>query len=112
VSPLGHSNVNDRKYVLDKETVCYRTQIALRAMILPVRQWHRFVEGVDDGEKDQANVDARLVDLLEALAQEARDHLVALKSFFTANEGPYNVLKRRWNQILGIIEGALRRLEQ
>ncbi|KAH7342382.1 hypothetical protein BKA65DRAFT_503985, partial [Rhexocercosporidium sp. MPI-PUGE-AT-0058] len=43
-------------YVLDRETVCYRTQVALRLACLPVGQWRRFVAGSDDGEKDQGKV--------------------------------------------------------
>ncbi|KAK6087808.1 hypothetical protein SCUP234_01447 [Seiridium cupressi] len=52
-------------YVLDQSQVCYRTQVAMRTLCCNSRQWTRFVDGMDDGERSQGDVNKRLVKLLE-----------------------------------------------
>ncbi|KAF4630581.1 hypothetical protein G7Y89_g7550 [Cudoniella acicularis] len=56
-SPTQKKHLEDHgflgKYVLDKETVCYRAQVALRILCVGLRKWERFVEGygvASDGE--------------------------------------------------------------
>jgi hypothetical protein len=53
------------KYVLDRKEVCYRTQVALRILVLPIRKWERFVDGLEDGEKEQGAVDKWLGKMLK-----------------------------------------------
>lgn len=76
-------------YVLDRETVCHRTQVAARLFLtgnnnnshtrygsLSMEDWRRFVSGQDDGEGSQKRVDgiivALLKDYLAVVAKEVR----------------------------------------
>lgn len=68
-------------YVLDKDTVCHRTEVAARILLtgrggernntrhgggsLSMEDWRRFVNGLDDGERSQRRVDTIIVALLK-----------------------------------------------
>jgi hypothetical protein len=67
------------KYTLDKETACYRTQVALRLLCLTVKRWQCFVDGQDGGEKDQLAVDACLAEILESYLDRAEETIKRLK---------------------------------
>jgi hypothetical protein len=44
-------------FILDRETVCYRTQIALRLLCMPPDRWERLVaNSLEDGDKHQVAV--------------------------------------------------------
>jgi hypothetical protein len=66
------------KYVLDRKEVCYRTQVALRILVLPVRKWERFVDGLEDGEKEQGAVDKVSRKVLREFEQEAKEKIEAI----------------------------------
>ncbi|KAK7985098.1 hypothetical protein PG988_002720 [Apiospora saccharicola] len=53
-------------YVLDAGTVCYRTQVALRALCCLEEEWRRFIEDGEDGDAArQGDVDRVFAGLLE-----------------------------------------------
>lgn len=108
-------------YVLDKDTVCHRTQVALRLLLTDMRngisvdQWQAFVNGMDDGEKSRKRADAVLVSLLKDYGSEVHDKIKELKNLKlevaeTLNESRKNLLLTRWEQIRGLVEDTMQRL--
>lgn len=112
-------------YVLDKDTVCHRTQIALRLVLtdspvgtsISMDQWQHFVDGVDDGEKSQREADAILVSLLEDYDLVVLDKVKELKSLQfdesgseALNESRRHMLLTRWDQIRRLVRHTVDRL--
>ncbi|RFU33037.1 hypothetical protein B7463_g3259, partial [Scytalidium lignicola] len=55
------------KYALNEETVCYRTQVALRILCMPLNRWQRLVAvGLEDDDKHQVSVDIILLKALKS----------------------------------------------
>ncbi|KAL2075934.1 hypothetical protein VTL71DRAFT_877 [Oculimacula yallundae] len=98
-------------YVLDRETVCHRTQVALRLVFLPVGKWRRFISGSDEGEKDQAKVDQVLLKLLTKYQADTvkKLRLVSILEEGTADQR--DTLSRRWQQIGLLLQAAIDRIQ-
>lgn len=111
------------RYVLDKDTACHRTQVALRLLLTDMRhglsidEWHRFVNGLDDGEKSQRRANGVLVALLEEYESEVSDRLKELKDLkpeadsVAFHENRRDLLANRWEQIRHLVQGSIRRLK-
>ncbi|KAJ4386740.1 hypothetical protein N0V93_009638 [Gnomoniopsis smithogilvyi] len=109
-------------YVLDKDTVCHRTQVALRSLLTGMRngisidQWREFVNGLDDGEKSRKRADAVLVSLLKDYSSEVSDKMEELKDLKfevdaeSLNESRRGLLLLRWEQIHQLVEDTIQRL--
>lgn len=120
------------KYVLDREGVCHRTQVALRLLVgVPHGAWRSFVDGETDGSENQVLVKARLTLILRDLEEQARVALGGIGDLAgdTVENTEYNdtandsegqddqshgsrayaieLLRRRWEQIVQIVRGAL-----
>ena len=103
---LVRENGFEGRYVLDREGPCYRTQVALRAMVVPERRWLRFIAGSDDGDADRAAVDELLGKLLGGLKQEAMEKIERLEELGRGGEeeqGRIECLIRRWRQIVKLV---------
>lgn len=113
-------------YVLDNDTVCHRTQVALRQMAvtgkyggLTMDEWRKFVSGLDDGEKSQAKVDALAVGLLEKYDATIKAKEKELRKLRfreedgdeEMNESRRETLLRRWGQIRDLVKATIKRLE-
>jgi hypothetical protein len=100
------------KYVLDRKEVCYRTQVALRILVLPIRKWERFVDGLEDGEKEQGAVDKMLGKMLKEFKEEAKEKIEAIVGLGeeVGMEYQRDMLRRRWVQIEGLIQAAVDRI--
>ncbi|KAI9833281.1 MAG: hypothetical protein M1819_003675 [Sarea resinae] len=98
-------------YVLDQDQVCYRTQVALRSLILPEAKWHRFINGEYDGEREQDEVDEHIVRLLQRYQSQASYAITELES----DGGPSpaaKTLRTRWSQIRDMLSNTIQRIEQ
>lgn len=113
-------------YVLDNDTLCHRTQVALRQMAVTGRyggltmdEWRKFVSGLDDGEKSQAKVDALAVGLLEKYEATIKTKEKELRKLRfqeedgdeAMNESRREMLLKRWVQIGGLVKATIERLE-
>lgn len=113
-------------YVLDNDTLCHRTQVALRQMAVTGRyggltmdEWRKFVSGLDDGEKSQAKVDALAVGLLEKYEATIKTKEKELRKLRfqeedgdeDMNESRREMLLKRWVQIGGLVKATIERLE-
>ena len=101
------------KYILDRKDVCYRTQVALRILVLPIRKWERFVDGLEDMEDEQGAVDRVLGKVLKNLKIEVQGKMESVEGLKedVGMKCQRDMLRRRWMQIEGLIQAALVRIQ-
>ncbi|KAF7541889.1 hypothetical protein G7054_g206 [Neopestalotiopsis clavispora] len=99
-------------YVLDSTQVCYRTQVALRTLCCTEREWARFVDGMDDGERSQKKVDELLVELLEKYSAAIRGTMSDIDNLDEGEPCQRDLLAARWRHILRLVQGTLNRLRE
>ncbi|ORY60546.1 SET domain-containing protein [Pseudomassariella vexata] len=97
-------------YVLDRETVCHRTQVALRALCCEIREWKRFVDGEDDGDGSQAKVDKLLVEMLEAYRVKIGEVVCEVQGLKEGEQEQRTMLVERWRQVDRLVEMSIMRL--
>ncbi|KAI1460070.1 SET domain-containing protein [Annulohypoxylon moriforme] len=100
------------KYVLDGETVCHRTQVAARLLCCGVREWKRFVDGIDDGEHSQRAVDKVLLDLLSEQDRIAEKTISEIEALTVGDQQQREVLVERWRQIQDLVRTNIARIEK
>ncbi|KAI0870769.1 SET domain-containing protein [Hypoxylon argillaceum] len=100
------------RYVLDAETVCHRTQVALRLLCCKVGEWMRFVNGSDDGEASQGAVDALLLELLREYAARVDGMVERVRLVEVRDELQRNLLLERWAQTRVLLDTRIASLEQ
>ncbi|OTA79529.1 hypothetical protein M434DRAFT_86976 [Hypoxylon sp. CO27-5] len=100
------------KYVLDRETVCHRTQVAVRLLCCGVREWKRFVDGIDDGERSQKGADQLILDLLREQKRNANKTISEVEALTVGDQQQREVLIKRWRQIQDLVDANIVRLEQ
>ncbi|KAL2874248.1 hypothetical protein SGCOL_010616 [Colletotrichum sp. CLE4] len=98
-------------YVIDAETVCYRTQVALRTLVLPARRWSQFVDGFADGEAEQAEVDALLCEILSAYEEEIESKIETVRGLDEGEQFHRDMVAARWNQIQLLVRGTIDKLD-
>ncbi len=92
------------KYVLDIEGICYRTQVALRCMVMPERRWFQFVSGIISGDGDKATVDELADKLLGVLKADALSKIGALEAMEDEDHRQkIETLMKKWKQIVKMI---------
>jgi hypothetical protein len=100
------------KYVLDQYTVCHRTQVAVRLLCVPLRKWHRFVNGEDDGEDDQVKADQVLLKLLTKYEDQAKEASERVSLLRVGHINQQEILNRRWKQIRVLLQAAINRIQK
>jgi hypothetical protein len=99
-------------YVLDAKTVCYRTQVALRLLCVPVGQWERLVfEGEDGGEVLQEQVDRLLLKVLRKYRGMVDKTVQELGDLEDDHPEQTELLRTRWQQIRKVVDQTIDRLE-
>jgi hypothetical protein len=100
------------KYVLDRDGVCYRTQIALRLLCMQSNKWQRLVGiGLEDGDKFQGAVDEILLKVLKSFAKNADEKVVSIKGLDCGLASQRETLSRRWNQIRLLLRTVMKGIE-
>ena len=92
-----------RNYVLDRETACFRTQVALRLSIMPDFRWLRFIDGEDDGREQEEEFEAIFAAKLRTFKVQATKTLEAVRRKDLGLAGRA-MLEARWLQVLTILE--------
>lgn len=100
------------KYVLDERGVCYRTQVALRLLCVPVRRWQRFVDGDEGSEEEQEKVNRVLVRLLQDYWKQAIKTRENVSSLTVGSYNQRETLGRRWKQIEDLLEVSIKRIQK
>ncbi|KAI3321541.1 SET domain-containing protein [Xylariaceae sp. AK1471] len=100
-------------YVLDRETVCHRTQVALRLLCCEkVGEWMRFVDGSDGGEASQGVVDKLLLELLREYRMRVDDTIEKISGLEVGEQLQKDILTERWRQICRLLNTRIASLEQ
>ncbi len=102
------------RYVLDRRTVCHRTEVAVHLLCCGDRvgEWRRFVDGADDGSAGQAEVDALLVEMLREYREKAERTIREVEGSEAGQPEQRVVLARRWRQIRGLLSVNIERLRK
>ncbi|KAM0279672.1 hypothetical protein ACHAQH_004474 [Verticillium albo-atrum] len=101
------------RYVLDAEMVCFRTQVAIRSLVVPEWVWRTFAEGRDEGEGAQWQVDAELKTMLEEYEEQIEGTIKEVEAMDSVGEAfQRDLIVQRWRQIQSIIGAAIGRLTQ
>lgn len=98
------------KYTLDKDGVCYRTQVALKSLVMSERRWEHLCRGNDIGEdEEEAYVEVLREVLEECLetAKKAVKSLQRMKTEETEEAEARDTLMRRWKQIVALVQKVL-----
>jgi hypothetical protein len=99
------------KYMLDSQTACYRTHVALRMLCLPLRQWQAVLDGIRDEDEDRKLIDAALLKVLIKYDSDITSTLEQLSSSSTGDEEMRGNLTDRWLQIRQLVTAATLRLQ-
>ncbi|GAW21347.1 hypothetical protein ANO14919_108660 [Xylariales sp. No.14919] len=99
-------------YVLDRETVCHRTQVAMRLLCCKVGEWMRFVDGNDDGEASQMAVNTLLLGLLREYATKVEDTIGRIGRLEIGEQLQRDVSVERWRQIRRLLDTRIESIEQ
>src|SRR6185437_1252067 len=84
-------------YVIDRATVCYRTEIAVRCTFMPPAQWEGVVDGLVDLGESQGIANACLVLHLKKYQGATWTRLEEIqKNILPGEEAQTNLLVRRW----------------
>ncbi|KAH8812585.1 hypothetical protein F5884DRAFT_785858 [Xylogone sp. PMI_703] len=100
------------KYVLSKETVCYRTQVALRLLCMSSNKWQRLVTlGLADSDEHQAAVNEILLKALKAYLDIVDEKIKHIGDVQYGLDSQKEVLDRRWKQIYLLLTLGIKRIE-
>ncbi|KAI0468984.1 SET domain-containing protein [Xylaria cf. heliscus] len=99
------------RFVLDREAVCHRTQVALRLLCCNVGEWMRFVNGTDDGEGSQGAVDVLLIELLHEYAATVDDTIERIRALEVGEPSQLDILVDRWEQVRSLVDTRIASLE-
>lgn len=99
-------------FVLDRETVCYRTQVALRLLCMLPNRWLRLVaDGLGDEDKYQVAVNKILLKSLKAYLDIVHERLKQVEVLDYGLSSQRGTLSRRWKQIRLLLTTAISRIE-
>ncbi|CAO1600045.1 hypothetical protein XANCAGTX0491_003751 [Xanthoria calcicola] len=99
-------------YFLNNDGVCYRTQVAICAQLLPEQSWNDFIAGRNfDDTRHEYQAQALLASqVLGPYLQEAEGALERLQRSFEASSSTfrrsYRILIQRWEQIRALLQRA------
>lgn len=97
-------------YVLDQDTICYRTHVALMLLCVSLKKWRLFLSGEDDGEGDQHKVDEILVKLLRRFLKHTNEAILNVASISEGLKSQRETLERRWTQIYHLLSLSIKRM--
>jgi hypothetical protein len=99
------------KYMLDADTACYRTQIAVRSLILPEEKWRAVLDGERDEDEDQEAVNRELLRILMAYERDLKSTLAEIDEVKQGEPVMRESLRQRWVQIGELVLMAISRLQ-
>ncbi|KAH7309811.1 hypothetical protein B0I35DRAFT_482550 [Stachybotrys elegans] len=99
------------KYMLDAETACYRTHVAIRMLVLPEDLWWAVLDGARDEDEDQALVNKELLRVLRDYEKDLLSTLAAVDKLEAGTEEMRDSLRERWLQVGDLIVKAISKLQ-
>ncbi|KJZ79353.1 hypothetical protein HIM_01504 [Hirsutella minnesotensis 3608] len=100
------------RYMLDAQTACYRTQVALRMLCLSSADWAAFLDGSRDEDQDQAAADAELRKILRRYEKDIRSKIAQVDRASEADELAKVSLRARWVQIKELVTDTMSRIQR
>lgn len=99
-------------FLLDKETVCYRTIVALRLLCMPLRKWRRsLANGFDEDDIYQRPVNELLLRPLGSYLELVDRKLQHISMVVAGTSSQRDIVRKRWEQIRILITTAISRIE-
>lgn len=101
------------RYVLDADTVCFRTQMALRILCLTPTQWRAVLDGTRHEDQDQDAADVQLLKALTRFEKDIRAKLAEVDG--TSDDASSHAkacLRSRWAQIKELVATHISRLHK
>lgn len=99
------------KYMVDGDTVCYRTLTVLKLLRMPINKWKRALL-VDKEGGNEEHVDGVLLQVLKSSRDGAERKIMEVSRLDVGLESQRATLLRRWRQIHKLICGAVDRMER
>lgn len=85
-------------YYLTREGICYRTQVAIRAMVTSGKRIKEFLNGEYDGAKEEGKLRRKTREVCGILRKEVEDAVEGLGRV-NLEEDVRRVVSHRWKQI-------------
>lgn len=99
-------------YILDADSVCYRTEVALRLLCMPIEAWRESLDSIFEvREEIQSAADDLLLRVLRPHASVVREKADHVSLLDPRHERQKSILMDRWGQILQLVNSACARLE-
>jgi hypothetical protein len=92
-------------YYLTREGMCYRTQVAVRAMVTSGKRTKEFLDGGYDGMKEEGKMKRKTREVCRILRKEVEDAVEDLGRV-KLEEDVKRVVSNRWKQIAGMLDEA------
>lgn len=100
------------KFVLDRETVCYRTRVALRLLCMPANKWRVLVaNGLEEKDKHQVTVDGILQNALKLHLEHVDRYIKKVEALKFGLASQRETLSTRWKQIRLLLTTCIDRIE-
>jgi ribosomal lysine N-methyltransferase 2 len=101
------------RYVLDADTICFRTQVAVRSMVADASAWEPYSQGLED-DAPAWKVNDKLREIFEDFEDEIDDTVAKIEALAPGVGEPAqrDTLLRRWEQIRALVRAALARLDE
>ncbi|KAK8204772.1 hypothetical protein IWZ00DRAFT_85305 [Phyllosticta capitalensis] len=97
-------------YALTRDECCHRTQVALRALLLPKGRVEGFLRGLESGEKEQGQVDELLNECVEEYLNIVGE--MEEKARRLDDGDRKNVILKRWRRVREVLEASRKALEK
>jgi len=113
-SPTQAATLREERYwgnfVLDRATVCYRTQVALRLLCMPLKRWRRsLANGFDEDDKYQAPMNALLFGVLNSYMNLVDEIIHQVNALECGRSPQGDTIRRRWEQVRSLVSTAIGR---
>lgn len=100
------------KFVLDREAVCYRTQVSLRLLCMPANRWQVLVtNGVEEKDEYQVTVDGILRNALKLHLKSVDRQIQQIEMLDFGLDSQRRTLSVRWKQLRLLLVTSIERIE-
>jgi len=100
------------KFVLDGETVCYRTQVALRLLCMPAKKWRALVaNGLEEKDEYQMSVNETLRNALKLNLESVERQIERIEVLDLGLDSQRKALSTRWKQLHLLLTTSIDRMQ-
>ena len=97
-------------FLLDRNGVCYRTQVALRRLCMPRSEWQKLLtEGIEEPDDHLAAVNSLLTESLKRYLRTAQLYKQDVENLDCGQNDQIALLRRRWEQMQCLLSAGVHR---